>query len=385
MMPAMSLATRCPACHTAFRVVQDQLKVSEGWVRCGRCNEVFNALEGLFDLERDSQPAGLESPAPQPAAATQALPSHPAVHEPAAPREAALDEPPHSQAEFLKQRETAEGPDAAATVPALAGQGGGGAVDEEEEERVDTPQTAYEVLDSRFLDRSTYAPSRLPDPEAEFADARYDSSFGADAQALDSGMPVDTAVDTGPSTKPSRKRKVRSASGSPDGPEFLRRAEREARWSSRPMRLGLVTAVVVLSATLAGQAAMHHRDWLAAHHPASQPWLAQACDWLGCRIGPLRSIDDVTIDSSSLARAGQSSAYRLTVALRNRSDVGVAVPAIDLTLTDTNGELVARRVLTPADFRAVEALPARGELTLNLDLQSPGHRVAGYTVEAFYP
>ena len=46
----MSLATRCTSCGTVFRVVQDQLKVSEGWVRCGRCNEVFNAIEGLFDL-----------------------------------------------------------------------------------------------------------------------------------------------------------------------------------------------------------------------------------------------------------------------------------------------------------------------------------------------
>ena len=49
----MSLATRCTSCGTAFRLVQDQLKVSEGWVRCGRCNEVFNALEGLFDLARE--------------------------------------------------------------------------------------------------------------------------------------------------------------------------------------------------------------------------------------------------------------------------------------------------------------------------------------------
>ena len=53
----MSLATRCFACGTVFRVVQDQLKVSEGWVRCGRCNEVFNALDSLFDLERDTPPA----------------------------------------------------------------------------------------------------------------------------------------------------------------------------------------------------------------------------------------------------------------------------------------------------------------------------------------
>src|SRR3954470_11377709 len=51
---AMSLATRCTSCGTVFRVVQDQLKVSEGWVRCGRCNAVFNAIEGLFDLGRDA-------------------------------------------------------------------------------------------------------------------------------------------------------------------------------------------------------------------------------------------------------------------------------------------------------------------------------------------
>jgi len=69
----MSLATRCSACGTVFRVVQDQLKVSEGWVRCGRCNEVFNALEGLFDLERDTPPEGTPDPLPVAAPAPAVL------------------------------------------------------------------------------------------------------------------------------------------------------------------------------------------------------------------------------------------------------------------------------------------------------------------------
>ena len=60
----MSLATRCTACGTVFRVVQDQLKISEGWVRCGRCKEVFNALEGLFDLQRDAPPEWRPASAP---------------------------------------------------------------------------------------------------------------------------------------------------------------------------------------------------------------------------------------------------------------------------------------------------------------------------------
>lgn len=71
----MSLATRCTSCGTVFRVVQDQLRVSEGWVRCGRCAEVFNAIESLVDLAGD--PDGQDTtPNPQiasmPAAATPA-------------------------------------------------------------------------------------------------------------------------------------------------------------------------------------------------------------------------------------------------------------------------------------------------------------------------
>jgi predicted Zn finger-like uncharacterized protein len=34
----MSLITRCPACGTMFKVVPDQLRISEGWVRCGQCS-----------------------------------------------------------------------------------------------------------------------------------------------------------------------------------------------------------------------------------------------------------------------------------------------------------------------------------------------------------
>jgi predicted Zn finger-like uncharacterized protein len=45
----MSLITKCPACDTMFKVVPDQLRVSDGWVRCGQCNEVFDANLNLQD------------------------------------------------------------------------------------------------------------------------------------------------------------------------------------------------------------------------------------------------------------------------------------------------------------------------------------------------
>lgn len=63
----MSLATTCTHCGTCFRVVQDQLRVSEGWVRCGHCQQVFNALESLFDLDAPNEPIALPPSSATPA------------------------------------------------------------------------------------------------------------------------------------------------------------------------------------------------------------------------------------------------------------------------------------------------------------------------------
>src|ERR1035437_4029133 len=43
------METRCPGCQTIFRVTSVQLKARAGKVRCGECQEVFNALDSLID------------------------------------------------------------------------------------------------------------------------------------------------------------------------------------------------------------------------------------------------------------------------------------------------------------------------------------------------
>src|SRR6267378_4224622 len=44
---AVSMITRCPACATAFRVTEPQLRARAGQVRCGRCGALFDALTAL--------------------------------------------------------------------------------------------------------------------------------------------------------------------------------------------------------------------------------------------------------------------------------------------------------------------------------------------------
>ena len=57
----MSLITRCPACRTMFKVVPDQLRISEGWVRCGQCEEIFDAQANLQQAVPPAEPAAAVS------------------------------------------------------------------------------------------------------------------------------------------------------------------------------------------------------------------------------------------------------------------------------------------------------------------------------------
>lgn len=42
------METRCPQCHTIFRIGMEQLSMAKGQVRCGQCNHVFNAADEII-------------------------------------------------------------------------------------------------------------------------------------------------------------------------------------------------------------------------------------------------------------------------------------------------------------------------------------------------
>ncbi len=65
---SMRLITRCPQCETTFRVLPDQLKLAQGWVRCGRCTRVFEADQHLFEMPPEVPPvAAAQADAVRPA------------------------------------------------------------------------------------------------------------------------------------------------------------------------------------------------------------------------------------------------------------------------------------------------------------------------------
>ena len=302
----MSLATRCPSCGTVFRVVQDQLKVSEGWVRCGRCDAVFNALEGLFDLERDTPPDWAPAPVPHPVQA-------------GSDRTAAHLETPHDSGP----------PDGLSAEAAHASQV--------------PPDSAGAASD---------APLNAPWSQVNLATA---------------DPPAPTAVPT-------------------PTPQFLREVHRYPQWVGKRARLVTWVVTALLLVGLMVQVAHHFRDSLSARSPIARAILTTWCNAVGCTVGAARSIEDINVENSALTHATGPDSYTLAVALRNRSQMMLALPSLELSLTDSNGLLLARRALRPGDFRnSIVTIAPGAEAALQLTLATGNPRVAGYTVEIFYP
>jgi predicted Zn finger-like uncharacterized protein len=331
---ATGLATRCSACGTVFRVVPDQLRVSEGWVRCGRCSQVFNAVEALLDLE-----TGSARRLPEEALAPRAPPRPPPQREPV------FDE--------YRVDDRRYEPPAPAYAP--------------------PPYQAPRPAPAQQPDFDTTAGANMPVVD----DSASRFPLGAERQEVDVEIDADPRAepdDRPADTKPAEK------------PAFVRQAERAAVWRSRPVRalLWLLGLASVLG--LVGQVVYEYRDLVAARHTALRPALEAACGWLDCRVGAARSINDLTVENSGLVRVEKSSVYRLSVALKNRAPIEVALPALELALTDAQGALVARRVLNAAELGVNQATLAAGrELTLQATLQAATAPVAGYTIELFYP
>lgn len=169
-------------------------------------------------------------------------------------------------------------------------------------------------------------------------------------------------------------------------PSFIRSAQRSQGWRRPALRTGLWTATLLLALTAVLQAAVLWRDALATHWPPAKPVLQALCRLAGCSVQPLRRIEALSVESSGLNRLEGATLYRLQLSLRNHGATVLMMPALELSLNDGQGGLVARRVLAAADLGLQETALAPGQvLPVSAVLSTGGHRVEGYTLELFYP
>ncbi len=472
----MSLVTRCPACTTTFKVVRDQLRISDGWVRCGRCSHVFDATLDLHEAPDVALPSPTQggympglvassSEAEAPVAASpevappsrQSLPSSPSLPFQLEPTASTAPLAPQSEdADFFDeetgpmplqaQPETpASEPAKSATLPAepafsLQLPDHGIAADEPWSD-LDVSEPAWRPPPSTLppfpnidLNLASSPPSvRPPAPplpmasriktralierasddgeearEQEAKDhdqvqmqkalrrARAKSAKIAGAKARDEAAAAKAAGASVVQVASEPDYSLSSAFEPPVGHPFANEeAPADAQpsfWQRKGVRLVLALLALLAVLLLAVQVLRHERNGIAARQPNLRPALAMLCQYTGCELAALRQIGDIVIEGAAFAREKSGgNDYRLSFTLRNGATVPLAMPAVELSLLDTQERAVVRRVLTPADYGAPAVLQGRADraASLPLTLSAPEAAwlppIAGYRVEAFYP
>lgn len=323
----MSFITRCPACSTSFKVVADQLRVSQGWVRCGHCAEIF-------DANQDIKPW-----VPTPPVLTNVVDEQQQPPERAWARQAKEAESSHHDS-------------------ALEG-----------------------VLDGLAELSDAQPPAYVHD------DSLNDSPGLEDGLVSSEPMPIDQDPVLHIDVLQADGDELLNTDQEPE-PRFVQQVKQQAFWTSPGVRTSLWAGVVLSLVILLFQWAVHDRHRLAAWQPALKPVLSALCQPLGCRIEPVRQLDAVVIESSGLVRMlGQL--HALDVVLKNTQAWPVALPSLELSLNDAQDQVLARRVLLAQDWPDAPPVLEPGQtwpvkLRLSIALASD-QTMSGYRIALFYP
>ena len=150
-------------------------------------------------------------------------------------------------------------------------------------------------------------------------------------------------------------------------------------------------AALLMMVLLVAQAAYYFRAQIGAFYPELKSYLQRSCEFLQCTVGLPKISELLSIESSDLqADPNRSNLIVLTALLRNRAPFPQTYPALELTLTDTQDHMVARRAFQAPEYLASNANPdagmqANSEFTIKLYIDSNDLMPAGYRLFLFYP
>ncbi len=403
------LATRCPHCHTVFRVVADQLKLRDGLVRCGHCREVFDGRVYLCEPPGEAT----DATAAEPISATHTTHADdmPQPHAGTANDVAESDltgEPKASSVSFDTAVPAATAPASASTSTqandaasaasvasvASAASSTSSATSSASAEKPPVPEMLTPTAIAALLGTADESRAQMLHGPGRYIDDDDSTALTAPTASTPRVEPPASSGLAGRSQRPGAGRVV---------------------W-----RVLLTLAILGLIA----QWAWIERAAVVDRVPALRGVFAALGRPMHVRIAPPRQPDMIQISSvtlvtdevgttdatdatnaantaadatASAASAGNASTppgdavpMTLTVFIRNQADYPVAWPSLELTLSDIDGKPVVRRVFAASDYVTdatlrEAGLASRNERTIRLRLSAQAALASNYRVLAFYP
>jgi len=398
----MALATRCPNCQVLFRVVADQLKLRGGLVRCGACRHVFDAIGSLTYIEDGA------AAAPEPPPVRKAAP--PTLHATAVatpmlrtpldvPKQAAQrPAPPESNNDFQgpptllappdekpgkPQREVARDP---LRRPA-----------DRIEPRIDVDELKSETRREARAGRAERKSEHRVEPRGD--KAAREQAVAENIAGIPTHPPLrrrrrremHEEMPPEPVAPPSAPEENLALEEPVEEPEFLRTARIEQEKRSFSVVYG--GGSLLLAALLLVQLAVVFRTEITTRWPQSRPTVVEACKMFNCNVGWPARAELLAVVGTELQAIPGTDVLELTAIIRNRANFRVALPAIEVTLTDTASRTLARKVFAPVDYlvssgepstRIDDGLGPNSDYTVHVAFEARGIVAVGFVVYPFY-
>lgn len=158
--------------------------------------------------------------------------------------------------------------------------------------------------------------------------------------------------------------------------------DRASHWIRRSLIGLLLIGLLVQGLLLA-------RNWLSIRLPSVQPTLDAVASVFGMKVEIPRNLSMLTIESFDVQSTARPDILSVSAIVRNRSAYSVQWPAMELTLTGTDGRPVLRKVLLPREYLnqapTDRGVPGGSEHPIRIGLQTEPIEAKGFSVNIFYP
>ena len=141
---------------------------------------------------------------------------------------------------------------------------------------------------------------------------------------------------------------------------------------------------------LVGQLVFFSRAHIAAIVPALRPTLERLCGAVDCKVPWLADIAYLRTERSELVCLSSSpNLIQLSATLKNRAPYSQAYPMLEVTLKDSDDQVLIRKVfspkeyLYPSDFQ-LGHLNSNGTVMVNMKLDTGKVQAIGYSLYWFY-
>ena len=367
----MALATRCPHCKTVFQVSEAQLKLRSGAVRCGVCQNPFNGIDNLIgripsqtdepskNQETTNLPASSDfgpiAAEQNPVILTDQNGAGPAGLlqdgvSPATDEEDSSDEaliPPNDalQDAFDRQLQSLsldlnDFPGVSNTTGAFSSS-------------ISATPGIVENTDAKDKDLTPLSETRNVSPEVAPIDPVKKEGPAESAQKIESSLSLPLPHD-GSDTLP-------AASATRHTPEELGRLLHKRRKKFAISRTLWSFGIILLTFVLCGQLVYRYSGQIVAWWPPAGDLVEATCEILSCPAPKHVESRPWKVEYGNLmAREGTNDQFTQHIAVINNSPSLQLWPSLAVEITDTDNNLLSRKILEPQEYLPEESGVAKG-------------------------